>query len=78
MTIRGCLGSRIRFRGRPPGSPATAETFYRVGSVSKLFTDIAVMQLVEQERLDLDAPVARILPEFAPRTLSRSRSHFVN
>ena len=27
--------------------PATAETVYRVGSVSKLFTDLAVMQLVE-------------------------------
>ncbi len=47
--------------------PASAETLYRVGSVSKLFTDLAVMQLVEQGRLDLDAPVARILPEFAPQ-----------
>ncbi len=28
-------------------TPATAETVYRVGSVSKLLTDIAVMQLVE-------------------------------
>src|SRR5262245_32673264 len=27
-------------------TPATADTLYRVGSVSKLFTDIAVMQLV--------------------------------
>jgi CubicO group peptidase (beta-lactamase class C family)/D-alanyl-D-alanine dipeptidase len=47
--------------------PATAETVYRVGSVSKLFTDLAVMQLVEQGKLDLDAPVNRYLPEFAPR-----------
>ncbi|MGO9922160.1 MAG: serine hydrolase, partial [Isosphaeraceae bacterium] len=47
--------------------PATAETVYRVGSVSKLFTDLAVMQLVEQGRLDLDAPVSRYLPEFAPQ-----------
>ena len=47
--------------------PATADTVYRVGSVSKLFTDLAVMQLVEQGRLDLDAPVSRYLPEFAPR-----------
>jgi len=48
-------------------TPATAETVYRVGSVSKLFTDLAVMQLVEQGRLDIDAPVNRVLPEFAPR-----------
>ncbi|MCO6453888.1 MAG: serine hydrolase [Pirellulaceae bacterium] len=46
--------------------PATAQTVYRVGSVSKLFTDIAVMQLVEQGRLDLDVPVTRYLPAFAP------------
>ena len=48
------------------GEPATAATVYRVGSVSKLFTDIAVMQLVERGELDLDAPVRRYLPDFAP------------
>ena len=46
--------------------PATAETVYRVGSVSKLFTDLAVMQLVERGTLDLDAPVTKYLPEFKP------------
>jgi CubicO group peptidase (beta-lactamase class C family)/D-alanyl-D-alanine dipeptidase len=46
---------------------ATADTVYRVGSVSKLFTDLAVMRLVEEGRLDLDAPVSRYLPEFAPQ-----------
>jgi CubicO group peptidase (beta-lactamase class C family)/D-alanyl-D-alanine dipeptidase len=46
--------------------PATAETVYRVGSVSKLFTDLGVMRLVEQGRLDLDAPVTRYLPDFRP------------
>ena len=46
--------------------PATAETVYRVGSVSKLFTDIAVMRLVEQGQLDLDAPVTKYLPDFKP------------
>lgn len=46
--------------------PATAETVYRVGSVSKLFTDIAVMRLVEAGELELDAPVRRYLPDFRP------------
>ncbi len=46
--------------------PATGTTVYRVGSVSKLLTDIAIMQLVEQERLDLDAPVTTYLPAFRP------------
>lgn len=62
--------------------PATAETVYRVGSVSKLFTDIAVLQLVEEGRLDLDAPVQAYLPDFqpknpydAPLTLRQLMSH---
>jgi CubicO group peptidase (beta-lactamase class C family)/D-alanyl-D-alanine dipeptidase len=46
--------------------PATAETVYRVGSVSKLFTDLAIMQQVERGALDLDAPVTRYLPDFTP------------
>lgn len=45
---------------------ATAETVYRVGSVTKMFTAIATMQLVERGELDLDAPVSDYLPEFAP------------
>jgi len=47
--------------------PATADTVYRVGSVSKLLTDIAVMQLVEREQISLEAPVSTYLPDFAPR-----------
>jgi CubicO group peptidase (beta-lactamase class C family)/D-alanyl-D-alanine dipeptidase len=50
--------------------PATADTVYRVGSVSKLFTDIAVMQLVDQGDLDLDQPVTNYLPTFAPENTS--------
>jgi CubicO group peptidase (beta-lactamase class C family) len=46
---------------------ATAETVYRVGSVSKLFTDVAVLQLVEKGTLDLDAPVTKYLPDFKPQ-----------
>ncbi|HSH45345.1 MAG TPA: serine hydrolase [Longimicrobiales bacterium] len=48
------------------GEDATAATVYRVGSVSKLFTDIAIMQLVERGELDLDAPVTTYLPDFQP------------
>jgi CubicO group peptidase (beta-lactamase class C family)/D-alanyl-D-alanine dipeptidase len=48
------------------GVPASAETVYRVGSVSKLFTDIAVVQLVERGELDLDTPIQAYLPDFAP------------
>lgn len=37
--------------------PATAYTIYRVGSISKLFTDTAAMQLAEQGKLDIDQPL---------------------
>jgi CubicO group peptidase (beta-lactamase class C family)/D-alanyl-D-alanine dipeptidase len=47
-------------------TPATAETVHRVGSVSKLFTDIGIMQLVERGELKLDAPVQNYLPNFKP------------
>ncbi|MDR2991284.1 MAG: beta-lactamase family protein [Burkholderiaceae bacterium] len=45
--------------------PAGPDTRYRVGSISKLFTDTAAMQLVAEGRLDLDAPVQNTLPWFS-------------
>lgn len=45
--------------------PMAPDTIFDLASVSKLFTSLAVMQLVEQDRLDLDAPVADVLPAFA-------------
>src|SRR6266511_4352765 len=46
--------------------PATAETVYRVGSVSKPITALVLMMLVEMGLIDLDAPVTRYLPDFRP------------
>src|SRR5262245_50010778 len=48
------------------GAPATAATAYRAGSVSKLFTDLAAVQLVERGELSLDTPVETYLPDFRP------------
>jgi CubicO group peptidase (beta-lactamase class C family)/D-alanyl-D-alanine dipeptidase len=45
---------------------ADARSLYRIGSISKLFTDVLVMQRVQSGRLDLDAPVERYLPDFSP------------
>ena len=41
---------------------ATADTKYSICSVSKLFTSIGVMQLRDQGKLSLDAPIADTLP----------------
>ena len=48
--------------------PATADTVYRAGSVSKLFTGAAILQLAEQGKLNLDQPVARYLPSWRPQS----------
>jgi D-alanyl-D-alanine carboxypeptidase len=42
--------------------PATAQTVYRIGSVTKQFTSVAVMQLVEQGKLSLDDDVTKYVP----------------
>ena len=44
--------------------PNTPETKYQIASVSKSFTAAAVLLLEEQERLALDDPISRFLPEF--------------
>jgi CubicO group peptidase (beta-lactamase class C family) len=46
------------------GRPVTPQTPFVPGSVTKSFTALAVMQLVEADLLDLDAPVQRYLPWF--------------
>ena len=42
----------------------TGDELYGIGSVSKIYTTVAVMQLVEDGKVSLDAPVTRYLPEF--------------
>lgn len=49
------------------GVGATARTRYRAGSISKLFTAAALMQLAESGKLDIDAPLERALPGFSIR-----------
>ncbi|MCP4396730.1 MAG: beta-lactamase family protein [bacterium] len=47
---------------------ATPETLYRVASVSKLLTATAIMQLVDQGKIDLDQPLQTYLPEFSVKS----------
>ena len=44
-------------------TPATPQTRFRIGSVTKMFTAVAVMQLVESGRVGLDARLATYLPD---------------
>jgi len=51
----GCAGN---------GRPVTPQTPFHIGSISKSFTALSVMQLTEQGEIDLDAPVRAYLPRF--------------
>jgi len=44
---------------------ATADTVYNAGSISKIFTASAAMQLAEEGKLDIDQPLQKYLPEFS-------------
>ncbi len=45
-------------------APATSSTLFRLGSISKPITAVAVLQLWERGKLDLDAPVQKYCPAF--------------
>ena len=48
--------------------PASPETVYRAGSISKLFTATAAMRLAERGGLDINRPLGDCLPGFSIRT----------
>ena len=56
----------------------TENTTYNVYSVTKTFTALAVLQLAEQEKLDIELPIKNYLPEFpytAEITIKQLMSH---
>lgn len=46
------------------GNPVTPRTLFHMASVTKPLVASAVMQLVEQGRIELDAPLLRYMPDF--------------
>ena len=45
------------------GLPVVRETLFQAGSIGKSYTATAIMQLVDEGRLDLDTPVREYLPD---------------
>jgi D-alanyl-D-alanine carboxypeptidase len=68
MTIAIIRGGKIVYeraygmRDAAQRVPATIATDYQIGSITKQFTAAAVMQLVEQGKIDLNARVSAYLP----------------
>ncbi|MFI6510750.1 serine hydrolase domain-containing protein [Streptosporangium sp. NPDC050855] len=50
--------------------PVHPRMLHRVGSITKTFTAVAILQQVERGRVELDAPVARYLPGLLPQDLA--------
>lgn len=48
--------------------PATPETKYRTASISKMWTATVAMMLVNQDKLNLDAPIQEFCPHFPEKT----------
>lgn len=44
-------------------APAKADTIYEIGSITKMFTATAVLMLVEEGKIDLDAPICTYLDD---------------
>jgi len=55
------------------GHGVTPDTQFRIASLSKSFTAVAVLQLVEAGQVELDSPVQAYLPTFVTADPSASR-----
>lgn len=49
---------------RAKGTPNTVDTRFRIGSMNKMFTAVAVLQLVQAGRVRLDAPLGAYLTDY--------------
>lgn len=58
-------GRGFGYRDREQGLPVTPDTVFGIGSVTKSFTCVAIMQLQEAGRLSVDDPVVRYIPEYS-------------
>ncbi|MDE1924195.1 MAG: beta-lactamase family protein [Gammaproteobacteria bacterium] len=68
--------SAVGYRNLRSRAPMTLDTRFRIASMSKPITSVAVLMLYEQGLFQLDDPIARFLPEFAhPRVFTGLDSH---
>ena len=55
---------------REKGIDNTLNTRFRIGSMNKMFTAVATLQLVERGKLSLDDTIGKILPDYPNANLS--------
>jgi D-alanyl-D-alanine carboxypeptidase len=55
--------------------PNTLETRFRIGSMNKMFTAVAILQLVEAEKIRLDAPLGIYLTDYPNKDVAKVTIH---
>ncbi|MFC8343293.1 serine hydrolase domain-containing protein [Streptomyces sp. NPDC057280] len=63
---KGVQVRTVGVRDRDTGAAMDIRARFRIGSVSKTFSSVVLLQLVQEGRLELDAPVNRYLPGLLP------------
>ena len=58
--------------------PASAETVYRLGSITKQFTALAIMQLAERGKLSVDDELTKFLPDYPTAGHKVTVHHLLN
>ncbi|MGW7210519.1 serine hydrolase domain-containing protein [Streptomyces sp. NPDC054837] len=62
----GVQARTVGVRDRESGAAMDVRARFRIGSVSKTFSSVVLLQLVQERKLELDAPVNRYLPGLLP------------
>jgi CubicO group peptidase (beta-lactamase class C family) len=58
------------YSDREAKRPNTIDTQFRIGSMNKMFTSVAILQLVEQGKLSLDDTVGKYIPGYPARDVA--------
>ena len=63
----------IGYRDHEANAQMRLDSIFRIASMTKPMVSVAAMQLTEEGRLDIGAPVARYIPEFAAMSVGAER-----
>lgn len=63
---------------RSDGRPMQPETLIHISSITKMFTAVIVLQLAEEGKLDLDAPISTWIPSITPLAERTTARHLLS
>ena len=67
---KNCFEKAWGMADREARKPNTPETRFRIGSMNKMFTAVATLQLVERKQLSLEGTLGKYLPDYPNRDLA--------